>query len=105
MSINNSITIKHNQSLLDIAVQEHGTIVAVIDIAKANNIAVTDDLQPGQILNMPVGNITESNIVNFYKQQSVVPATGLNDDLISNFIEGLNNGIGYWIVEDNFTVQ
>jgi len=41
------------QSLLDVAVQELGTISALFDLADAAGLGITDQLEPGQMLDVP----------------------------------------------------
>jgi LysM repeat protein len=67
----------NNQSLLDIAIQEMGSAEAAFDIALANNIGVTDDLQVGQTLQIPqsTNDYVRKQIVNYYKINNIKPAT------------------------------
>ena len=45
-----TITVLHNQSLLDLALQHTGTIESVFEFAEANTINITDDVQAGKTL-------------------------------------------------------
>ena len=45
--------VQAGQTLLDIAVQEYGTIEAVFMLAKANDMSITDSLQAGQQIEIP----------------------------------------------------
>ena len=47
------IIVLHNQSLLDIAIKATGKAENAIFIAIANNISITDDLEPGSELIIP----------------------------------------------------
>ncbi len=42
--------VQAGQTLLDIAIQEYGTIEAVFMLAKANDMSITDTLQAGRKL-------------------------------------------------------
>ena len=67
------ITVFSNQSLIDIAIQESGSALAVIDWAVANGLSITEPLVPGKQLHIPVtskGN-TEVAIYLQNKQQKV----------------------------------
>lgn len=45
-------TTRNNQTLLDIAVQECGTVEAAFEIAERNGLALTDELNTGQKLDI-----------------------------------------------------
>jgi hypothetical protein len=72
-----TVKVLNNQSLLDIAIQELGSADAAFDIALINNINITDDLQTGQILQIPqtANDYVRRQIVNYYKINEIKPAT------------------------------
>lgn len=70
------VTVLHNQSLLDIAVQEYGNAKAVFELALANGIAVTDRLEAGQFLTLPIDAPADRDIVRYYQGRKLRPATG-----------------------------
>lgn len=98
-----TITVLNNQSLLDIAIRHCGTIEAITDIAILNNLSITNELSPGEIIKIPDYDYGYQNVVNFFEDNKKEPATALSsaDKLI---IEG-ESGIDFWIIEDNFIVQ
>ena len=49
------VTVRPNQSLFDIAIQEYGRAEAAFAVAKENDLSITEDLTTGQILNLPEG--------------------------------------------------
>ena len=49
------ITILHNQSLLDIAIQHTGAVENTFAIAVANGLSLTDDLPAGAEIKIPEG--------------------------------------------------
>ena len=65
------------QSLVDIAVQELGSVEGVFELAKLNGISVTDDLIPGQELTLPI--ISNIPIANYYANKGIKPATADNE--------------------------
>ncbi len=69
-----TITALHNQSLIDLAVQEYGTADAVVPLALANGLSLTDTLTAGQAL---VGIELEGDaaIVRYYSANNIKPAT------------------------------
>ncbi len=98
-----TITILHNQSLLDIAIQHTGRVENAFALAVANGISVTDDLTPGKDLVIPDTVQMDSDIVNYYSAKGIQPATAWNGDTVDG--EQELEGIGYWIINKNFIVQ
>lgn len=97
------IKILNSQTLQDIAIQYCGTLEALFDIALLNNISVTQELSPGQILNIPKVDYGFQEVVNYFSINKIEPATELTKEMIS-IIEG-NTGIDYWSIENNFIIQ
>ena len=54
------------QSLLDVAVQELGTVAGLFDLADAAGLAITDQLTPGQVLPVPVSATSQADIVGYF---------------------------------------
>ena len=71
-----TIIVQHNQSLLDIAMQETGSVETVTEIADANNLAITQLLVVGQEIIIPEGLVGNSDILNYYNKNNIRPATG-----------------------------
>jgi hypothetical protein len=97
------ITVLYNQSLQDIALQHCGTIEAMADIVKLNDLSWTPDLVPGQIIQIPSKDYGFQEVVNFFTLNKIQPANALTDE-DKALIEG-NSGIGFWEIENNFIVQ
>lgn len=93
----------HNQSLLDVAIRHCGTVEAITDIAILNNISITDELVPGQLITIPAKDYGYQNVVDFFEVNKKQPATALTVEN-KQIIEG-DSGIGFWIIQDNFIVQ
>ena len=66
-----------NQSLFDIAVESHGSILSVIDWAIKNNISITDNVRAGQILQVPSPKNKNNNIALFFKRSGYKVATDI----------------------------
>ena len=98
------ITVLHNQSLLDIAVQYTGTIENAFKIAVANGLSLTDELQPGAQLIIPADAEMNNDVVNYFSAKGIQPATGLteNDLLIEQTVQ---RGIGYMQIGKTFKVS
>lgn len=79
-----SVKILPHQSLFDIAIQKYGTIEAVVSIAVANNISITQILVPGTKIELPSNAATNTDILAFYAQNNITPATAqLSEDIAS----------------------
>lgn len=87
-------TIAPGQTLLDIAIQHAGDASAMLAIALENGMAVTDDLVPGQTINVP--EVVNEKVTRYYQRNRIVPAVGILEK---------KEGIGYWVIEDDFIVQ
>ncbi len=96
------ITIIDKQNLLDIALQASGTIESVFEIALQNQVSITDEVAPGVGLMIPDGLIQNKDVLNYYIQQTILPATGSNNENLG--VEVLE-GIDYWAIGDTFIVS
>jgi len=98
------IVVLNNQTLLDIAIQEYGTIESVFELAIANDLSITDELATGTILLIPEFStltnepiITNKEILNYYKKNKIKPATAMPmmvklNDIEPIIIIGSDNG-------------
>ncbi|CVK17130.1 hypothetical protein Ga0061079_11632 [Apibacter mensalis] len=93
------ITVRNNQSLLDISIQYKGTVEAAFTIALANNISLTDDLMTGQELIIPNTKYYNKLILDNYQGKGFLPATAITDEFINKMDE---LGIGEMIINVNF---
>lgn len=69
------VTVLNKQSLFDIAISYFGTVEAVIDIAFVNNISITDELTPGQVLKLPNKDYGFKEVIKYYRAEKIQPAT------------------------------
>ncbi len=99
MTLPMAVTVLHNQSLLDIAIQATGKAENAIFIAVANNISITDDLEPGSELIIPEVPM-DLDVIAYYKAKDIQPATAIKTEDI-NYPEGIN----YWEIEKSFKIQ
>lgn len=91
-----------NQSVLDVAVQESGSVMAAFEWALANGVSITDELQPGQELVFPTSGFLNSDVAIYFKGKKQMIATAFNGE-IENLIPDL--GIGTMAVESTFIVR
>lgn len=96
------ITVSQRQSLLDLALQYGGSMEAAMEIAAINGVSITDDLQDGQQLAMPVPQ--NRDVTNYYVIHDICPATSITKDAINEII-GSGEGIGYWAIGIDFVVS
>lgn len=94
------ITVKNEQNLFDLALQATGSIEGVFSIALLNDCGLTDALTAGSQISATVDPIDE-DILAYYKKELILPATGNPDALAIEVLEG----IGYWTIGVDFTVQ
>lgn len=86
--------VQAGQTLLDIAIQEYGTIEAAFMLAKANDLSITDTLQAGQVIEIPEM-VYNSVLAEYCQRNSVCPATS----------EAASNAIRLKIFTEQFTDQ
>lgn len=87
------VPVKNNQTLFDIACQEYGDVTAVFDLVELNGFdSPVDNLNAGQMIN--IGEPKNKAIKDYLEQYEVVSGT---DDSRAE-------GIGFWLIEDDFIV-
>ena len=97
---NLSATVEVGQNIFDIAIQLHGTLEGLFDIANRNNKAITDEVSPGTLMVASVA--MEMGIRSGILALGIVPATSMNS---AQTIEVLPEGIGYWAIETDFKIS
>lgn len=97
------ITALHNQSLLDLALQHTGTIESVFELAEANNLNITDDVQAGAPLYLGEGLGVRNEILSYYTAKNLQPATAFTkeDEQVFERLEG----ISIWAINLDFIVS
>lgn len=86
------------QCLLDIAVQETGSIENVLELAILNDISITDELVPEEDVNVSADLIHQKKNLQYYRARELKPAS---EDANSQ----LQEGIEFWYVEYDFVVS
>lgn len=95
------VTILHNQSLLDIAIQHTGSVENAFAIAVENGLSVSSELVPGAKLQIPNTVVVDRDIANYFATKGLQPATGITD--LS--IVPTGRGIGWMRIEQDFIVS
>ncbi len=97
-----AIYVIERQTLADLSVQITGSVDAMFDLAELNDLNVSDWLLPGMKLKIPE-NISENDVNQFYKSNSLYPASGWT---VTEQTEAETlSGIDYWAIEVDFEVQ
>jgi len=99
-----TITVLHNQSLLDLALQHTGTIESIFEFAAFNEKSVTDDMVAGTPLNVPPFSASARNkdILAYYMAKNIQPATAFTKE-DKQVLERLE-GISIWAINLDFVV-
>ena len=97
-----TITALHNQSLLDLALQHTGTIESVFELAEANALNITDDVQASKILALSVEVFTNKDILAYYTAKNLQPATAFTKEDEQVFER--QEGISIWAINLDFIV-
>ncbi len=74
-----TITVIKHQSLFDIALMAYGTIEGILMLCLENDVAMTDELEPGRVLRVPEFEGANKEIVEYYKAKNIQPATDYID--------------------------
>ena len=100
-----TITALHNQSLLDLALQHTGTIESVFEFAEANSLNITDEVQTGAPLTVPLlgKGARNGDILAYYTAKNLQPATAFTkeDEQVFERLEG----ISIWAINLDFIVS
>jgi hypothetical protein len=75
-----NITPLPGQSIFDIALMTYGIAEAAYDIALANDIDITDDVE-GKLLDIPNG-VKNKKVTEYYAINSITPATFFESPLV-----------------------
>jgi hypothetical protein len=95
-----TVTVLHNQSILDISIQYTGIVENCFAIAIYNDLSVSDFLVPGSSLEIPEDLELNNDVINYFLIEQLQPATGMTEKEAGE-IPTLK-GIGYMIVENTF---
>ena len=98
-----TITVLHNQSLLDLALQHTGTIESIFEFAEANSLNITDDVVAGNTLVLSAETFTNKDILSYYTAKKLQPATAFTkaDEQVFERLEG----ISIWAINLDFVVS
>lgn len=92
-----NINTKRRQSTLDVAIRRLGSIETVFDLASANGVCITDDLNSDSIFSLT--EVQNQEVINAFSILNIDPATGLTDEDV------IFGGINYMGIELDFMVS
>jgi len=96
-----TIVVKSRQSVLDVAIQAHGSVESVIEFAILNGLSLTDELEAGTVVT--VGTEINGKVKRFYDHNDIVPATAISKAEKNETIS--QEGIEFWGIENDFIVS
>jgi len=68
-----SISAREGQNLFDISLQYLGSLDGLVELAKMNNLAITDDLKSGQVIVLPDDKrFYNKSVVEYFQIQSII---------------------------------
>lgn len=95
------IYVIENQSVLDVAIQEDGSVMAAFEWALKNGLSITDDLAPGQKLSVPISSFRNADVANYFKGRKQNIATGVATGVNAQ----PSAGIGAMRIGNNFIAR
>jgi len=93
------ITISNGQTFLDLAMQHAGSAEAAFAMSLQSNVPITQELQAGNQLPAPA--VVSDGIRNAFAVEKAKPLS----IIITQGEDAMNEGIGYWVMEDDFVVS
>jgi len=96
-------TVLHNQSLLDFAIQHTGSAQNAFEIAKANGLAISAELEAGTELIIPATVVNDTDVLQYYASRAIQPATDVT--VSSDDEQEEQEGISIWGINNDFIVQ
>ncbi|MDD2282708.1 MAG: hypothetical protein PHD92_04885 [Eubacteriales bacterium] len=92
------ITAYSNQTCFDLTLQTSGSLEAVFDLI-ALNPELRLDGQVAEAIEIRTPVVINQQIYEYYTHNAITPATGLAEAVTAG------DGIGYWIINQDFIVQ
>ncbi len=83
------VIVHKRQNVIDLAIQEYGSIEGLLELAKENNLSLDEDMVVGSTLFVDASKITNKPLVGFFKEKKIVIVTGV--DVFMDESEGVFN--------------
>lgn len=94
------VRVRGDQALIDLAIQEGGSLEALFDIAERNGLGITDDLQAGGSYYKPP-QVVKPSVVRALRGFYPASAQPINENDLPPALEGID----YWLIENTFIVN
>lgn len=91
------VIIQAGQNIGDIAIQYCGDHQAIFEIARLNNLSITDEVAAGTEIEIP--NVYDARVRRFFVEGDYHPATAAIP------FPDLEQGIGFWTIGVDFCVE
>ena len=69
------VTVRHRQSVFDLALQHFGSVEACFKVADRLGIEITDETTAGATFQMEENEIIDKTVVDYYEQNNIIPTT------------------------------
>lgn len=92
------IEVMKGQSLFDIVIQGTGYMESVFALAIENGLSITDHLDGISTISIPAGTEKDRDMVNYFTQRNLKPATDISR-------AGIEEGIEFWYIERDFVIS
>ncbi len=98
----NQVQIMSGQTLIDLAMQETGSVEGVFQLAALNGLAITDELSEGANLKYPTKAV-DRIVRKAFQDNKWRPSSAKT--LPGQVLPATEEGIGFWIIEQDFRVS
>jgi len=94
------VKVDNRQSIIDVTIQTAGDASAAFAFAMLNGLSITDD--PVTDVELSETDAVNNEVVVFYTNNSIIPATGITTTAENALIE---EGVEFWGIEYDFVVS
>ena len=94
-----------SQNVIDIAVQESGSVLCALDWALLNNLSITEVLIAGATLTNPDSDNENTDITNYFRNRKQLIATDILTPIPPNPGGGTSIGIGIMEIGTTFIIN
>jgi hypothetical protein len=98
------IQVSAGQTLLDVCLQELGTLSALFALADANGLSITSPLSPGQLLQVPATVLSMPEVASYFSQR--LQRINVADTILPGTVAPLEPAaVQHYFSSDFFTPQ
>lgn len=95
-----TIQVLYGQTIVDIALQELGDPERAVEVAELNSLSLSDDLDGGQLIDVPDYDSDKRDLVNLFTNKANAPASADTGSEVDAPLEGID----YWAIQIDFKV-